>query len=300
MNHAADQAKSLNPSSSAGPVIRAVLTSRTHSLGNRRLAKNIVWRWVSSRWPLLVPTASTMERSHIESGLPNRQLSVTTSDDGSVWILKVSIQERETAPIWTTRAMVADSGSTDVVAVQTSCSNISAAPVVAPPALLSTWVDRLQLQDGVMPVLAQPRLVLDESHAEELMASVSSAARKLPVLLLAAKGDSKFYGADPRVLAQSVAGLAHVACLAAPALRAWVRMCGRACSPVPGAVRIYLPGFAPGAGTLNGRPTSFAVGPAPIKTETDKAQANNFRPKLRQILCGLSVAEEDATHAFSF
>jgi hypothetical protein len=271
-----------------GPVVRSLMSSRTHSSANRRLAKDIVWRWVASRWPFLMPTAAVMERSHIESALPGRTLSVATSEDGAVWTLTVSIRERETAPTWTTRAIVADTGSSDVVAVETSCSDIAAARVVAPPAVLGAWVERLALEDGGIPVQGQPRIVQDEADAQRLLEHVTHPNRALPVLLLAAKGDSKYYGVDPRVLAEAVSGLAHVACLAAPALRAWTELCGRALTPVPGAVRIYLPGFALGAQDAE-HPKSIPVRPHPMAADEGRNPATDFRRRLRQQLCSLSV-----------
>ena len=270
-------------------MLRAILSSPTHTAANRRLAKDLVWRWVGSRWPFLVPSAAVMERSHIESALPGRALSVATSDDGSEWSLSVAIQEREHAPVWVTRASVADTGRADRLALETTCSDPGAAPVIAPPAVLGAWVDRLALHDADVPVLAVPRFLDDEEQATTFLAQVAAQRRRLPLLLLAAKGESKYYGADPRVLAEAVRGLAHVACLAAPALRTVSAAWGRALAPVPGAVRIYVPGAPLQPEAARCHPT---VHPAREATAPDGARrpAGDFRRQLLRRLCQLSVA----------
>ena len=39
------------------PVVRCALRSRAHSHENRRHAKDLVWRWVGTKWPALMPVA---------------------------------------------------------------------------------------------------------------------------------------------------------------------------------------------------------------------------------------------------
>ena len=50
-------------SASAAPqiVVRAALKSPTHSHENRRLAKDLVWSWVGTKWPRLVPPRAELE-----------------------------------------------------------------------------------------------------------------------------------------------------------------------------------------------------------------------------------------------
>lgn len=64
-----------------------------------------------------------------------------------------------------------------------------------------------------------------------------------------------YYGVDPRVLAEALRGLAHVACLAAPAIRRFTAETGRSLAPVPGSVRIYLPADSMHVASLSAYPT---------------------------------------------
>ena len=236
------QAKSPAP---ARVVVRSTLRSRVHLPKNRRLAQELVWQWVQAKWPRLVPAPSDMERSHFERALPGQAVSVSTSADGLVWTLAVAHDERGGARTWMTRAQVADAGDADVLGLQTSCSDPGHAPmVVAPPRLLGTWVERLELEDGGIAVLGEAREV---SSPEQLMAfcdHVLSGRRSLPVIALANKPGSRFYGVDPRGLAEAVRGLAHVACLT-PELAARVKdRLAENFGVLPGAARIYAPHFS--------------------------------------------------------
>lgn len=226
-------------------VVRSTLRSRVHLLNNRRLAQELVWQWVQAKWPRLVPPPSDMERGHFERALPGQAVSVSTSADGMVWTLAVAHDERGGARTWMTRAQVADAGDADVLGLQTSCSDPGHTPmVVAPPRLLGTWVERLELEDGGIAVLGEAR---DFRSPEQLTAfcdHVLSGRRRLPVIALANKPGSRFYGVDPRGLAEAVRGLAHVACLA-PDLYAHVKdRMGETFGVVPGAARIYAPHFS--------------------------------------------------------
>ncbi|MGE4240480.1 hypothetical protein [Ramlibacter sp.] len=274
-------------------VLRSLMSCQAHSAANRRLARDIVWRWLGSRWPHLRPNAALMERDELESASGRSSLRVATSEDGAVWTLTVSSREREADPEWTTRAVVADGGAADLVAVETSCSDLSAAWVISPPAVLGQWVDRLRLEDAGVPVTGQPRHVTDEAQARALFDHVTGDGRRLAVVLLAAKGDSQYYGVDPRMVAQSVRGLAHVACLTAPALGEWSKLCGRAASPVTGTARIYVPGYGARSTGNDVAPPSFSVLPRPDLATEGKSQATELRHRLSRQLCALTVATCD-------
>jgi hypothetical protein len=226
------------------PVVRAALRSAAHSDLNRRRARDLVWGWVGAKWPRLMPSASELEWSHIERTAPGRKLSVATHADGSAWTLEVTYSERDGGS-WTTRALVADGGDADVMAVQTSCRDLPSPPaVVAPPKLLGTWVERLALEDGGVPVLGEPRMVSDEEQLAAFCDHLLSAHRTLPVIALTHKPQSRYYGVDPRGLAQVVRGLAHVACLTPELATGVGQRLGRPLAPVPGIARIYGRGFS--------------------------------------------------------
>lgn len=229
----------------AAVVVRVALRSTTHSQRNRRLAQELVWRWVDAKWPRLMPAPSDLERSHLERLLPGRRLSVSTSGDGSAWTLEVAYSERDSTRTWTTRALVADTRQADVLGVQTTCSDITLAPppVVAPPSLLGAWVERLDLEDGGVAVLGEPRMIGDQEQLKAFCDHVFSDKRTLPVIALANKPNSRYYGVDPRGLAEAVRGMAHVACVAPDLVSDVTHRLGKGLGPVQGAARIYQPGF---------------------------------------------------------
>lgn len=268
---------------SAKVVVHCTLRSPAHPSRNRRLAQELVWDWVRAKWPRLVPSLGDMERGHFERALPGQALTVSTSGDGAVWTLAVAHEERGGARTWMTRAQVADAGDAYVLGLQTSCSDPIHAPmVVAPPRLLGAWVERLELEDGGVAVLGDARHVTDAAQLEAFLVHVSSDRRSLPVIALANKPGSRFYGVDPRGLAEAVRGLAHVACLT-PELAAQVA--GRLGDPfgvVPGAARIYAPHFR----------ATDAPQQHPLVRDNTPAGANEpgaFRRLLCRQICALSA-----------
>jgi hypothetical protein len=268
------------------PVVRSVLTSSTHSPTNRRLARELVWRWVASRWPKLMPTAQLLERPQLDSELPDQRLSVRTSADNTVWQLTVAHQQRAHMPAWMTRAVVANTGAADVLAVETACSDITAARVIAAPAVLGAWVEHLQLEDGGIQLRAQPLLIEDEAQVESFRGALLRPERRLPFLLLARKSNSRHYGTDPYVLAQSVRGLAHVACLSPSTIRACGEVLEPHGRPVQGAVRMILPGYAPDADESMSPLLELRAG----RGATSGTEASDFRRRLCQQLCRVSLS----------
>lgn len=271
-------------------VVRAALKSRTHSHENRRLARDLVWSWVGDKWPRLVPPRAQLESAHVETVLPGRRLSVATSEDGSAWTLEVTYSERDGACTWTTRAVVADVGDADIVALQTSCAQPPGARRIAPPRVLSRWVDRLQLDDAGIAVQNGPHMVDGDEQLAALCDHLLDAERALPVIVLGNKGTSRYYGVDPRGLAEAVCGLAHVACLTPDAIAGFTDRFGRRLAPAPGAVRIYMPGFLPSAESRD-HPLIRPARPAEGETEVD---AGAFRRFVCQRVCELSVVANQA------
>ena len=266
-------------------VVRASLRSVENSHLNRRHAQELVWQWVGAKWPRLLPSAAQMQQQHFEYAIPGQELAVRGSSDGSVWTLAVAFNERRSERAWTTRAVVADKAGSDVLALQTSCTELADAPmVVAPPRLLGAWVQNLGLEDGPVAVQGEPRYVDSEVQLAAFCEHVLSAARTLPVIALANRPNSRFYGVDPRGLAQAVRGLAHVACLTPELALAATRRLGRQFAIVPGAARIYAPGFSSHS-TMSDHPLVRNTRP----TDESASDAGAFRRLLCQRICMLSV-----------
>lgn len=293
MSIATSARPALAPSSEVAPVVRTLLTSRTHSQANRRLARALVWRWVASRWPNLMPTGVAADRPHLDSELPGRSLSVRTSSDGAVWQLSVTHQERPHAPRWRTQAVVADASTADVLSLETACSDPASARVIAPPAVLGSWIERLATDDAGIVLRSQPRLVEDEAQVAEFLRHLTLPERRLPFLVLARKASSRHYGTDPQVLNDAVLGLAHVACLAPVAVLACRAAFGPESSPVQGAVRLYLPGFAAG---VDAPLLPLPQGNAASVNQSGRTRPSELRRALRHRLCQLSVNLDPPQH----
>lgn len=259
-------------------VVRTALKSRAHSHHNRRRAKDLAWGWVGAKWPRLMPSASELERAQIQIRLADRSLTVSTDEDGAVWMLEVAHGDKNAARSWITRVLVADTGEADVMALQTACTDLAAGPtVIAPPRLLSAWVDRLDLEDGGLAVAGEPRPVSDPAQLAAFCDHVLSADRALPVIALTNKPKSRYYGVDPRGLAEAVRGLAHVACLTPEiAMEAGARL-GMKLAPVPGVPRIYASNFSPAASSKQ-HPLIRMLNPPATPAGTDPSA-------LRRLVC---------------
>jgi hypothetical protein len=269
------------------PVVRCALRSAAHSHENRRRAKDLFWRWVGAKWPGLMPVASDLERSHLERRLPGRRLTVATDSDGAVWSAEVAYSEKDGTRTWTTRAVVADTGDADVLALQTACSGATSGPlVIAPPRLLGEWVERLELEDGGIAVIGEPRMVTEPDQLAAFCDHVLSSRRTLPVVALTNKPNSRYYGVDPRGVAEAVRGLAHVACLTPELAAAAAERLGARLVPVPGVPRIYAPNFDPAAAPKD-HPL-MRLSPAALAAKADDPGA--LRRLICARICNMSVS----------
>lgn len=271
---------------SARPVVRSSLRSTTHSPTNRLLAQELAWCWVGTKWPGLAPSPCDREKAHLHRSLPGRRLSVSTSGDGSVWTLEVAHTEREGARTWVTRAQVMDTGAADAVGLQTSCSDLPSVPLsIAPPRLLGAWVERLSLEDGGIAVMGEARIVDSQEQLAAFCAHVLSDKRNLPIIALANRTHSRYYGVDPRGLAEAVRGLAHVACLAPELVADAGHRLGRNLGPVPAAARIYAPNFTAADGPKD-HPLIRVPTAASAHGTSDQGA---FRRLLSRRVCAMSV-----------
>ncbi len=267
-------------------VVRSTLRSTTLSPSNRRRAQELVWSWVSAKWPRLVVSQIDRGRSQFECSIPGVQLAVQSSSDGTAWTLAVAHSERDGARTWMTRALVAEDGDADVMGLQTSCTDLPFAPlVVAPPRLLGLWVERLQLEDGGLAVLGEPREVSDDDQLDAFCKHVMSERRTLPIIALANSPHSRFYGVDPRGLAEAVRGMAHVAYLSPHVSGEVAQRLGPDFGLVYGAARVYAPHFSPNA-VQQDHPLLKDPKPAGVARDADPGA---FRRMLCRRICAMSV-----------
>lgn len=266
------------------PVVQVQLRGAQRGDATGRIARELAWQWVASKWPRLLPSAAGMESEHFARSAPGQKL-VAASRAGGGWSLTVAFDERQGARTWITHAQVGDLHGLPALSLQTSCTAPADAPlVVAPPRLLGSWVERLDLVDGPVAVISEPRTVGDPDQLAHFIAHVVSAERTLPIIALANRPGTRFFGVDPAGLAMAVRGMAHVACLSPERAAELTAQLGPHLGVVPGAARIYAPGvpIAPSARhhplVRNHHAGSGAA-----------AQAGAFRRQLCQRICALSV-----------
>jgi hypothetical protein len=277
----------LASASVAGLVVRSALRSRVNSHENRRRAKDMVWRWVGTKWPRLMPSAAELESLEFERSFAGQRLALSTSADAFTWILEIAYLEKTGGRTWTTRAMVTDAGDADWMTLQTECSDLGAAPtVIAPPKLLGEWVERLDLEDGGVAVLGEPRVVGDANELQAFCDHVLLEKRTLPIIALTHKPDSRYYGVDPKGLSEAVRGLAHVVCLTPALAASTAQRLGENLVPVPGAPRIYTTNFRPDAHPREHPIVRQHSQPAAAKAEHPGA----LRRLLCRKVCAMSVA----------
>ncbi|MEO8542920.1 MAG: hypothetical protein ABI434_05015 [Burkholderiaceae bacterium] len=268
-------------------VVRVSLRSHHHSAANRHRARELAWQWVAAKWPRLVPSREQMERHQFAHAVPGQQIVMSSAVDHSSWSLAIAFDEKNGARTWITQVEVVDDGAFDVLRLQTSCTGVVDAPlVVAPPRLLGSWVERMQLDDGPFAVLGEPREVNDANQLQGFLAHVLSHQRTLPVIALANRPQTRFYGVDPRGLATAVRGLAHVICLDPAIATEVAEQLGPRLGVVPGAARIYsakLPLIA------NSHDHPLIRNTRVFGTAQDSAGA--FRRQLCQKICAMSVRE---------
>ncbi|HYF18635.1 MAG TPA: hypothetical protein VEA40_12275 [Ramlibacter sp.] len=272
--------------------MRTLLGSATPGAQNRQLAQDLAWSWVRSKWPRLAPPAPLLGRHQFHSSAPGKALAVDTSGDGKTWTLEVAVAERDSERAWITKVVIADAGATDLFGIETRCTQQPGAGIVAPPALLGAWTQRLRLVDGGVELHGEPAPVDDEPAFQAFCSHLLSRERRLPVVVLANKPHSRYYGTDPRGVAEMARGIAHVACLAPEAAAEFAHRFGRPRAPVPGAVRVYLPGFQDSG---DSREHPLIVPPA----GEPQPGAAPFRRVLRQRLCELSVLAVPAGRWFA-
>ena len=220
----------------------------------------------------------------------------STSADGSIWTLSVAHEERHGRRTWMTRAHVIDAGSHDGVELETACTDVPDAPlVVAPPRLLADWVEGLPFEDAGLAVQGAARDVTDQWQFDALFHHLLSDARRLPVIALVNRPQSHHYGVDPNGLAESLRGLAHVACIASHLSQQANARLGPDFTVVHGAARIFAPGFDPHANPHSETSAAARNAHPLVRDAVPSANANSqdagaFRKLLRRKICAMSVS----------
>jgi len=270
-------------------VVRVALRSQRHSDANRRRARELAWQWVAAKWPRLMPSRDQMEMGQYSHAASGQQIMVSHAADHSSWSLAVAFDEKSGARTWMTQVEVADGGDADVLRLHTSCTDVADSPlVVAPPRLLGSWVERMELEDGPFAVLGEPREVNDETQLQGFLSHVLSPQRNLPVIALANRPETRFYGVDPRGLATAVRGLAHVICLDPYIALEVADRLGPRLGVVPGAARIYSANVPVEEDAQN---HPLVRNARSVGNAQDSAGA--FRRLLCQRICAISVRERN-------
>lgn len=271
-------------------VVRSKLGCANHSPANRSRARELAWAWVGAKWPRLLPTDAQTALASFERALPGQELLVRTHanepDGATVWSLSVAYTQRASARTWMTQAQVIDTGTADVLSLQTACTEMPQTPlVVAPPRLLSDWVEGLDLQDDGIAVQSAPREVIDHWQLDALCKHLLSHERKLPVIALVNRPQTHYYGVDPKGLAENVRGLAHVVCIAQHLEADISSRFGSELGVEQGAARIYTAGFNPNAD----RRSHPLLRDANPRSPGRQADPGEFRRLLRRKICAMSV-----------
>jgi hypothetical protein len=267
-------------------VVTSTLRCRASSDSNRGRARALAWDWVASKWPQLMPPARELDKAQVQRALPGQELMAGFDDTRANWSLSLAHQQRASARVWMVRAQVTHSQAFDVLKVQIACTDLpESQPVVAPPRLLSDWVDALDLDDAGIAIEGYAREVVNPHQLGALHQHLISSERTLPVIALVNKPNSRFYGVDPQGLARAVRGLAHVACVDAQLAPALAALVGRPLALAYSAARVFAPGLA--------NNTSPAVHPlfraADAPHPADGTDPGNFIKKLTQKICAMSV-----------
>lgn len=267
------------------PVVHAQLRGGHDAQGTCRLARDLAWQWVASKWPRLLPSAADMESDHCARSAPGQRL-VADSQNGGGWTMTVAFDERHGARSWITRVEIGQADGLPLLSLQTGCTaQVDAPLVVAPPRLLGSWVERLHLVDGPVAVIGEPRTVANPEQLAHFLAHVAAPARTLPIIALANRPDTRFFGVDPAGLAMAVRGLAHVACLSPEVVSELAAQLGPHLGVVAGAARIYGAGV-PIAASSRLHPLVRNHHQA---ADSSAALAGAFRRQLCQRICAMSV-----------
>jgi|GEM_PF-939813 len=269
------------------PVVRAQLRSKLEPGVAGRIARELTWQWVASKWPRLLPSAAGMDSDDYARSGPGQKVVASARADGSGWTLTIAFNERNGSRTWITHADISRAGDALTLSLQTGYTAIADAPmVVAPPRLLGSWVEQLNLTDGSVAVISEPREVGTPEQLARFIAHVLSPERGLPIIALSNRPGTRFFGVDPGGLATAVRGLAHVACLAPEVSDAVAEQLGPHLGVIPGAARIYSAQTAIAASSQD-HPlirNHYAGGNTP-------ANASAFRRLLCQRICALSVRD---------
>jgi hypothetical protein len=270
-------------------VVHASLRASEHSRANRERARRLVWQWVGSKWPRLVPSPVDLERNAVRRSAPGQELSVSHSGSGAgnddAWTMSVAHRDGKANRTWMTQVVVRDAADADLMLVRASCiGDQDAAFVVAPPRVLGLWVEHLDFTDGGFAVIGEPRAVNDPHQGEAFCDHVLSDRRMLPVIALMNSPHSRYYGVDPNGLAEAVRGLAHVVCVSAPMAGIVAERLGSDFVPNSGGARIYAPGFNTTAQQVD-HPLLKPL----FQGKSRSGDPGLFRRTLVQTVCAISV-----------
>ena len=282
------------------PVLQSTLFSGQSSSSQRRLAQDLAWHWVGTKWARLLGAVGDRRATDVHVRQAGAELQATVSPDGKGWALAVSHRERDGGRTWMTRAQIETQPGADaelgVFSVVTACTPMDEAPrVLAPPGVLQLWVDRLGLDDGGVAIVGEALEVSSDDQLNAFFRHVLSPQRRLPIVALCHQPRSQYYGVDPKALATAVRGIAHVACFTTQTCLELHARWGTGLAPVAGAARLYPPGFATGMASAAHDTELAPLWCDPRLPGTPRAvEPGAYRRLLCQRLCALSLDEQPA------
>ena len=285
------------------PVLKSALFSGRSSSSQRRLAQDLAWHWVGTKWARLLAAVGDRLAPEVHVMHAGAELQAAVSPDGQGWTLAVANRERDGGRTWMTRAEVktqhGPDGALDVFTVVTACTPMADAPrVLAPPGVLQLWVDRLGLDDGGVGIVGEAREVSNDDQLDAFFRHVLAPQRRLPIVALCHQPRSQYYGVDPKALATAVRGIAHVACLTTQTCHDVRARWGAGLAPVAGAARLYPPGFATGMASAVHDTELAPLWCDPRLPGTPRAvEPGAYRRLLCQRLCALSLQGRHAAPA---
>ncbi len=242
-----------------GPVVREHevlrIAATLHGKDTKQAAdeaRRQVLTWAQNRCGgKLPPDAWNFETFEYFAGGRN-SLGVRLRTEGSdIWTIRADDPDKSVAGrVWTTEVVIGARPGQRArfsarLLVNTPEGDLEIEPHA--PGLVQQVIDACGLSAGMDDVDYRPRLLRDETEANDLVELLLDAERTLPVIVLtgderATEPDAPPLDADK--LARAVVGMAHVAVVPADFTRLLTARLGTMRSVFHGGARFYLPGFS--------------------------------------------------------
>lgn len=214
-------------------------------------ARTEVLKWAQRRAGRPFPDEA-WEHRDFEQALSGRNISAARlqRDGVDIWAIRSDDPDKSIpGRVWTTEVVLATDG---VGSYRFATRLLASSPEIefdiepSAPGLVIQIADNCGLFDGPYPISASPGWVTNDEHAERLLEMLVNPARRLPIIALSCPQDNDHPLIDPKLLAKSLAGMAHILVLDEHASWQLTERYGKQYSVFLGAVRTYWPGFTDG------------------------------------------------------